>query len=88
LTLSLGLAAKAKTGAFSMSLTFPTIAEQVLFEFNHSTKTVALITLARKRGAEVTRSYMTGNLIYTFDDDTSLIITGRGKNYKVRAQLP
>jgi hypothetical protein len=76
-----------------MTLTFPTIAEQVLAEFNSSTKTVSIATLARKRGAHVnkTHSYWMANkwmIIYTFDDDTSLITRGRGKSYRVETQLP
>jgi hypothetical protein len=71
-----------------MTLTFPTIAEQVLTEFNSSTKTIALSTLARRRKAEITRSFFSSAIIYIFDDDSSLITTGRGKSYKVSTQLP
>jgi hypothetical protein len=69
------------------TLTFPTIAEQVLAEFRASTKTVALATLAKKRGADVTRTFE-GEITYTFDDDTSLVTSGHGKAYKVRTELP
>jgi hypothetical protein len=71
-----------------MTLTFPTIAETVLMEFNSSTKTISLATLARRRKPEIIHSFWTGTTIYTFDDDTSLITTGRGKSYKVTAHLP
>jgi hypothetical protein len=71
-----------------MTLTFPTIAEQILFEFNHSTKTVSLATLAHRRGAHISKARWEGRITYTFDDDTSLVTKGRGKSHKVWTELP
>jgi hypothetical protein len=71
-----------------MTLTFPTIAEQVLSEFATSTKTISIATLARRRGANISKSSFATFTIYTFDDDTSLVTKGRGKSYKVWTQLP
>ena len=69
-----------------MSLTFPTQAEQVLEQFRTSTRTVSLATIARKRGAEVERHW--DHTLYTFDDDTSLKVSGRGRAHKVEVLLP
>lgn len=69
-----------------MPLTFPTIAEQVLTEFNSATKTTSIPVLACKRNAEVIRDWT--RTVYTFDDDTSLVVTGRGKQHRVEALLP
>jgi predicted lipoprotein with Yx(FWY)xxD motif len=70
-----------------MTLQFPTIAEQVLDEFNNAKKTVSLATLAKKRKADKVTDFE-GTTVYTFDDDTSLIVKGRGKSYRVSAELP
>lgn len=67
-------------------LQFPTMAEKTLAEFNAATKTVALQHLARKAGAFVERGF--NRLEYVFDDDSRLVITGRGKSYKATPELP
>ena len=67
-------------------LTFPTQAEQALAEFQSSRKTISLATIAKKRGAFVEKTW--GETTYVFDDDTSLVVTGRGANHKVEARLP
>jgi hypothetical protein len=72
-----------------MTLTFPTIAEQVRDEFNNSSRTISIATLAKRRGAHITRSHFpTRTITYTFDDDTSLITAGTGRNHSVRTELP
>ncbi len=71
-----------------MTLQFPTIAERTLHAFQSATKTTSLATLARKAGAEVERYSFPLVTIYTFDDDTSLVVTGRGKSYRAEARLP
>lgn len=70
-----------------MPLQFPTMAEQALVEFRNATSTVSLAVLARRFGADVERQWPAVT-IYTFDDDTALIVTGRGKSHKVVAELP
>lgn len=69
-----------------MPLTFPTQAEQVLAEFKTAAKTVSLATIAKRRGADVMRDWQ--QTVYTFDDDTSLVVTGRGKAHRVEVRLP
>ena len=68
-------------------LTFPTIAEQVVKEFESSTRTVSLATLARRRGAEV-RKLWPGGTEYIFDDDTTIEVRGRGRTHKYEVFLP
>ena len=67
-------------------LTFPTIAEQVLEEFR-SRKAQSLAAAARKRKPHINKRWP-AVVVYTFDDDSSLEVSGRGKNYKVEAKLP
>lgn len=62
-----------------MKLEFPTIAEQVA-----TSHTIAKD--AKRRGAEVTRHW--DRTEYTFDDDTTLVVRGRGKSYRVEMLLP
>ena len=69
-----------------MPLQFPTIAEQVAQEFRESKRTISIATLAKKRGADVDRKWP--KTIYTFDDDTQLIVEGRGKAHKFYTELP
>lgn len=68
-------------------LQFPTLAERTLTAFRTATKTVSLAKLARKAGAQVTRQWPS-IVTYTFDDDTSLVVTGRGRQHRVEAHLP
>lgn len=70
-----------------MTLTFPTMAEQVAEEFRTATRTVSIATLARKRGAEVEKTWDSGT-VYTFDDDTTLVVTGRGRAHKIETHFP
>jgi hypothetical protein len=66
-------------------LAFATIAEQVAAEFRDATKTASIATLAKKRRAEVERTF-DGRTTYIFDDDSSLITTGRAHN--IETHLP
>lgn len=70
-----------------MTLQFPTLAEQALAEFHAATKTVSLAKIAQRMGADVAHKWP-AITTYTFDDDTSLVVTGRGKAHRVEAQLP
>jgi len=69
-----------------MPLQFPTMAEQALAKWQSQTRTTPLEKITLPMGADIERDGTT--IIHTFDDDTSLIVTGRGKNYQVRAELP
>lgn len=69
-----------------MSLTFPTLAEQAVAEFEAATKTVALATIARRMGADVKRT--AHGWEYTFDDDTSITVSGVGRAHKYETHLP
>lgn len=69
-----------------MPLTFPTQAEQALEEFNSATKTISLATIAKRMGAVIEKSWE--GTVYTFDDDTALIVKGTGANHKVETLLP
>ena len=72
-----------------MSLSFPTIAEQVFAAWIAKDKTTSLATLAKARGADVWKSYWPRRqFVYTFDDDTSLVVTGSGRNYQILSILP
>jgi len=72
-----------------MALTFPTMAEKALAAFESATKTVSLVVIAKRYGGEreVTDTYPK-EIVFVFDDDTRLIISGRGKAHKVETLLP
>jgi len=67
-------------------LQFPTMAERCAEEFRAATKTVSIVTIAKRMGATVTKNYPETE--YHFDDDTSLIVTGAGRNHTMRTELP
>ena len=69
-----------------MKLTFPTQAEQAYEEFRSATRTISLATVARKRGAQTERLW--DRTIHWFDDDTSLVVTGRGRAHRGEVLLP
>lgn len=73
-----------------MTLIFPTVAEQVVAEFESATKTVSLVALATKRlDAERRTIYQSGRVIeFTFDDDSTLEIRGQGKSHHYVTRLP
>lgn len=69
-----------------MTLTFPTMAEKALREFRHAKKTVSLAIVAKRMGADAEKQ---GNrTVYTFDDDTKLVVSGRGPSHRVETELP
>lgn len=69
------------------TLTFPTIAEQVIKEFEDSQKTTSLAVLAARRGCHTERTFE-GVTTYFFDDDTSIEVKGRGAAHAYEARLP
>lgn len=69
-----------------MSLQFPTQAEKCLREFRDSNKTVSIVTIAKRMGAVKTFNHPVTT--YTFDDDTSLTVSGRGVGHKIECHLP
>lgn len=69
-----------------MTLTFPTQAEQAAAEFRNSKRTVSLAKIAKRFGAEKQRQW--DRTVYTFDDDTSIEVFGRGKNHRFEVHLP
>lgn len=71
-----------------MTLQFPTEAEKVADAFRNSKKTVSIATLARHADKEVVRDFTGVRTIYTFDDDTSLVVTGRGRAHTIETLLP
>lgn len=68
-------------------LTFPTMAEQAVAEFREPGKTKSLATIAKRMGADVKKTFE-GVTTYTFDDDTSVTVTGRGRAHKIETHWP
>ena len=69
-------------------LQFPTFAEQVIASFEAS-KNIPLVKIAMCMGGE--REDGEGfppSIVFVFDDDTRLVIRGRGKNHTYKAELP
>ena len=74
-----------------MPLTFPTLAETTLSAWKEHPKTISLVTFAIRHGAERLdeRTFDNPSAIrLVFDDDTSLLITGRGRSQQVSVELP
>lgn len=69
-----------------MPLNFPTIAEQVATEFRDATTTVSMLAVASQHDVTITREC--GATHYRFDDDTTLVVRGRGASHKVETYLP
>ena len=67
-------------------LTFPTMAEQAVKQWEEATCTISLTVICERMGAE--RHFSYPYISYTFDDDTSLQIYGRGKAHRVETYLP
>ena len=67
-------------------LEFPTMAERAIEDWRACTSTTAFNTIARKRGA--TRDDEFGVIVWIFDDDTKVRISGRGSRHKIEAELP
>jgi hypothetical protein len=55
-------------------------------EFASALNTVSLSLIAKRRGADIERDGPVTT--YTFDDDTTLVVTGRGRTHKVQVELP
>lgn len=73
-----------ETWRWKMKLEFPTMAEKAVAEFR--TRRVSLSTIARRMGAETVKGWE--GLTHTFDDDTSITVTGRGRAHRVETHLP
>ena len=73
-----------------MTLSHPTLAEQVVAAKKAATKTVSVVKIARKLGGVATHRWDARGLTitYTFDDDSSLTVRGRGKYHQMEAHLP
>lgn len=69
-----------------MTLSFPTLAEQALAKFRNSKKTISLVTICTEMDAQREDCYP--KTTWTFDDDTSLVVSGRGRNHTVEVLLP
>lgn len=70
---------------------FPTMAEQAIERFKSSTKTISYSTIAKEMDAfrcEDEREFGKRVIVWQFDDESILRITGAGKSHKVEAQLP
>lgn len=70
-----------------MTLTFPTLAERALAEFHSSKRKTSISDIARRYHAQRTFTWPS-TITYTFDDDTSIITSGRGRTYTIRTELP
>jgi hypothetical protein len=68
-------------------LQHPTIAERVLADWRNRNRTTSLVKLAERQGAE-RRDIWPSTIEFTFDDDTTLTITGRGRGHRVETGLP
>jgi hypothetical protein len=71
-----------------MPLTFPTLAEQVIQEFETAKKTVSLSKIARKKAWGEKVVNFGRETIFMFDDDTTLHVRGRGRAHKYWSELP
>ncbi len=69
-----------------MPLTFPTIAERTLAEWQAAPGTNSLNKFAIRNGGKRDDEY--GRIVWYFDDDTSLAVVGHGKGHQVTAELP
>ena len=55
-------------------------------EFTERPQLRSLATIATRHGARVERGQTT--ITYTFDDNSALVVTGRGMSHKVQVMLP
>lgn len=69
-----------------MTLQFPTMAEKAVAEWRSRNKTKAFNTVALAHGA--TRDDENGTVVWVFDDDTRVVVKGRGKNHSLECELP
>lgn len=68
-----------------MALQFPTMAQQAVAAFE-TRKVKSLATIAKRMGADHDRKW--DRIEYTFDDDTTLIVQGRGRAHRYWTELP
>ena len=71
-----------------MALEFPTMADRAIADFEGATKTVSLVVIAKRHGGERDRKAPDNSIVFRFDDDTALVIEGRGRGHRYRAELP
>lgn len=70
-------------------LTFPTLAEQCLAEFNQSKKSLSISTIASLMGAQrIDEGFYPRQRVFYFDDDSSLVASGTGANLRIETHLP
>lgn len=68
-------------------LTFPTLAEQAATLFREK-KAKSLAAAIKALGGEKTEQNFGGATVYTFSDDTSIEVRGRGKGHTFETYLP
>jgi hypothetical protein len=73
---------------YPMPLTFPTLAEQVIQEFEAPGKAVSLTKLAREKAWAEEVIDFGRHRIFMFEDDTTLHVRGRGRAHKYWSELP
>lgn len=69
-----------------MTLTFPTQAERAIEAWRAMLGTVPFKKAALAAGAF--RDDEPGEIVWVFPDDTTVRITGRGRSYRIIAELP
>lgn len=69
-----------------MALIFPTLAERAIAAVGHTSAT-SLTAVAKSMNAERSDKWPS-IIVWTFDDDTSVEVHGRGRNYQLEAHLP
>lgn len=67
-----------------MALTFPTMAEQAKTRIE--TTSTPAHKVAKEMGAETERGW--DGIEHTFDDDTTLLVKGRGRNQRLETKFP
>ena len=67
-------------------LEFPTLAEQAVVEWRKCQTTTPFNKIAKKFAA--CRDDEFDKIVWFFNDDSRVEITGRGKAYKISAELP
>ena len=73
-----------------MPLKFPTMAQACYDAWLAAPRTISLAVIACRHGATCERTTDFDGVLwtYSFDDDTSLSVRGKGKSHKVEVQLP
>ena len=73
-----------------MALTFPTMAEKCLTAWRDYPGTIGLPVIDRRHGADCAKASNFEGVVwtYTFDDDTSLVVRGKGKSHKIEMCFP